>query len=94
MKIERISKGKYAELFAPERGFTPEEDGYWSRNAMKVGISASLRLIHSVFPVVFMLPRRFRQFFSLSSRAFYVWIFTEVSAAFDRLDYFKCFFFN
>ena len=36
LKIERISKGKYAELFAAERGFTPAEDAYWSKNAMNV----------------------------------------------------------
>lgn len=34
LKIERVSKGKYAELFAAERGFTPAEDAYWSKNAM------------------------------------------------------------
>ncbi|CAN0163533.1 unnamed protein product, partial [Discosporangium mesarthrocarpum] len=34
-KVERVSRGKYAELFAAERGFTPEEDEFWSNSAMQ-----------------------------------------------------------
>lgn len=35
-KVERISKGKYSEIFASERSFTQEEDEFWSKAAMQV----------------------------------------------------------
>lgn len=36
LTVERISKGKYAEIMAVERGFTKEEGAYWGRGALMV----------------------------------------------------------
>lgn len=39
-KTERISRGKFAEIYATERSFTEEEEQFWSETAMQVGVRA------------------------------------------------------